>query len=159
MKLLQSGWALALIATLLSLGTTTVLVIPELSKLAPPAVQVEEKLALPAKLWSFKTDAMDELIKDLTTERAKLAEDEKRAVAMQSRAAAERSELDKKKAEIQAIRDEIDQRVVEIQEHEVKNLKTLAQTYSAMNASAAVAILRELDEDTAVKILSTMKVD
>ena len=42
---------------------------------------------------------------------------------------------------------------------EVKNLKTLAQTYSAMNPSAAVAILRELDEDTAVKILSTMKVD
>ena len=159
MKLLQSGWALALIATLLSLGTTTVLVIPELSKLTPPTVVAQEKLVLPAKLWSFKTDAMDELIKDLTTERAKLAEDEKRAIAMQNRAAAERSELDKKKAEIQAIRDEIDQRVVEIQESEVKNLKTLAQTYSAMNPSAAVAILRELDEDTAVKILSTMKVD
>ena len=58
-----------------------------------------------------------------------------------------------------AIGAEIDQQVVEIQERELKNLKTLAQTYSAMNPSAVVAIFRELDENMAVKVLSFMKAD
>ena len=118
-----------------------------------------DKTGVPPRLWSFKTDAMDELIKELGAEREKLAADQKNAVMLQSQAVAERAELEKKRAEIQAMKDEIELRVVEIQEHEVRNLKTLAQTYSAMPPPAAVAIFRELDENTAVKILATMKVD
>lgn len=159
MKILRSGWVLALLGGALSLGTTTALLLPELNALGTGKILPPGKTAVPPQLWSFNTDAMDELIKELGAEREKLAAEQKSAVTMQAQAIAERAELDKKRAEIQALKDEIEQRVVEIQEHEVRNLKTLAQTYSAMNPSAAVAIFRELDENTAVKILATMKVD
>ena len=159
MKMLRSGWVLALLGGALSLGTTTVLLLPELDALGAGKVVVPDKTGVPPRLWSFKTDAVDELIKELGAERGKLADDQKSAVTMQSQAASERAELEKKRTEIQALRDEIDQRVVEIQEQELKNLKTLAQIYSAMNPPAAVAILREMDENAAVKILATMKVD
>ena len=159
MKILRSGWILALLGGALSLGTTTALLLPELDALSAGKVVLPDKTGVPPRLWSFKTDAMDELIKALGAEREKLAADQKSAVTLQSQAAAERAELEKKRAEIQAMKDEIELRVVEIQEHEVRNLKTLAQTYSAMTPPAAVAIFRELDENTAVKILATMKVD
>jgi flagellar motility protein MotE (MotC chaperone) len=135
------------------------LLLPELDALDSGKVLPPDKTGVPPRLWSFKTDAMDELIKELGAEREKLAADQKSAVMLQSQAVAERAELEKKRAEIQAMKDEIELRVVEIQEHEVRNLKTLAQTYSAMPPPAAVAIFRELDENTAVKILATMKVD
>ncbi len=159
MKILRSGWVLALMGGVLSLGTTTALLLPELDGFKEGKVLPPEKTEVPPRLWSFKTDAMDELIKELGAERAILADEQKSAMMLQSQAAAERAELEQKRAEIQMLRDKIDQRVVEIEEHEIRNLKTLAQTYSAMNAAAAVAIFRELDENTAVKILATMKVD
>lgn len=159
MKFLSSGWGLALLGSALSLGTTAALVLPEVAALRTPASLLPDKTGVPPRLWSFRTDAIDELIRELHAEREKVAEDGKAAITMQARAASERAELEKKRAEIQALRDEIEQRVVEIQEQEIRNLKTLAQTYSVMNASAAVAILREMDENSAVKILATMKVD
>ena len=159
MKILRSGWVLGLLGGALSIGTTTALLLPELDAINSGKVEVPEKTGVPPRLWSFKTDAMDEMIKELGAEREKLAADQKSVMTLQSQVAAESAELEKKRAEFQEIRDEIDQRVVEIQEHEVRNLKTLAQTYSAMTPAGAVAILRELDENTAVKILATMKVD
>lgn len=159
MKLLRSGWVLALVGGALSIGTTTALLLPQIDALVAPEGGPPDKTGVPPRLWSFRTDAMDDLIKELGAEREKLAADRKDAMTVQGRISAERAELEKKRAEIQAMRDEIDQRVVEIQEHEVRNLKTLAQTYSAMAPAAAVAIFRELDENTAVKILATMKVD
>lgn len=159
MKMLGSPWVLALLGGVMSILTTVALLVPAVSGIAPPERTHEEKIELPARLWSFKTEAMDTLFKELATEREKLAVEQKNALAQQAQVAAESAELEKKRIEIKALRDEIDQRVVEIEAQEVKNLKTLAQTYSVMNPAAAVAILREMDENAAVKILATMKVD
>jgi flagellar motility protein MotE (MotC chaperone) len=54
---------------------------------------------------------------------------------------------------------EITDKVVEIQADEAKNLRMLAQTYTNLTPHAAVAIIRELDDTTVVKILSLMKPD
>lgn len=159
MKILASPWVLALLGGALSLSTTTMLLTKAVS-VPPGAPQAHsDKVELPPLLWSFKTEAMDALIKELRAERAKLAEAQKSAMTEQTQAAAEAAELDKKRVEIKTMRDEIDQRVIEIEAGEVKNLKTLAQTYSVMPPTSAVAILREMDENAAVKILATMKVD
>jgi flagellar motility protein MotE (MotC chaperone) len=55
------------------------------------------------------------------------------------------------------LRADLDRRVVEVQQEEVKNLEALASTYSAMPAPAAVSIFKEMEEDQVVKILATMK--
>lgn len=159
MKMLASPWVLALLGGVMSIVTTVALLVPAVSGIAPPARVHEAQIELPPRLWSFKTEAMDSLFKELAVEREKLATEQKNALAQQTQTAAEAAELEKKRLEIKALRDEINQRVVEIEVQEVKNLKTLAQTYSVMNPGAAVAILREMDENSAVKILATMKVD
>jgi flagellar motility protein MotE (MotC chaperone) len=57
------------------------------------------------------------------------------------------------------MRKEIADRVIEINTDELKNLRTLAQTYANLTPKGAVAIIREMDDVTVVKILSLMKSD
>jgi flagellar motility protein MotE (MotC chaperone) len=49
--------------------------------------------------------------------------------------------------------------LIEVTADESKNLRTLASTYTSLTPKAAVTILREMDDTTAVKILSLMKPD
>jgi flagellar motility protein MotE (MotC chaperone) len=71
----------------------------------------------------------------------------------------ERQELEKTRSDIGAMRDEISAEIPQFQESERKNMKTLAQTYSDVTPAAAVAIFREMDENTCAKLLSLMKPD
>lgn len=157
MKFLSSGLGIAILAALAHLGTLLGILVPGLRTLTEPEIKLPGKTALPPRLWSFKTEAVDLLITELQAERAKLTIDRKDFVALQSQTAAERAELDKVRAEIKGLRAEIDLRVVEIEEREVKNLKTLAQTYAAMNPAQVVVIFRELEENMVVKVLAMMK--
>ncbi len=159
MKMLTSSWGIAFIAMLLNIGTTIMMILPAIGALQDTYVEIPEKTSMAARMWGFKTEAVDELIKELETERKNLETQQKGVLAVQSQNAAEREELDKVRVEIAAMRASIDEMVVEIQEQELKNLKTLANTYSAMNPSAIVAIFRELEENMAVKVLSFMKPD
>lgn len=159
MKLLTSPWGIALLGGLLNLFLTTAMILPELGRLAKPGLVFPEKTALAPRLWSFKTDAVNDLITELQTEREKLGADQKSVAMQQAQLVSQRAEIQKVQQEIKTMRDGIEQRVVELQETELKNLKTLAQTYAAMNPPAAVAIFREMDENMVVKIFSFMKAD
>ena len=157
MKFLGSGLGIAILAALAHIGTLLGLLLPGLKTLSEPEIKLPEKTALPPRLWSFKTEAVDLLIIELKAGREKLTREQKDFIALQGQTAAERAELDKVRAEIKALREEIDTRIVQIEEQELKNLKTLATTYAAMNPPQAVAIFREMDENMVVKILSLMK--
>jgi len=156
MKMLTSGWGLALVATLAYLGTSTFLVLRELPI---PAAPGPGPTAKPPRVWSFKTEAVDELITQLHEEHEKFAKEQKTVEAQRSQLASERAELEHVRDEIKQLRDDLDQRVIKIQEADLKNLKTLATQYSAMKPATAVAVFREMDEDMVVKILSVMKAD
>jgi hypothetical protein len=49
--------------------------------------------------------------------------------------------------------------VVEIQGDELKNLKTLAATYSNLSPKAMLNIFKEMDDVSVVKLLALMKTD
>jgi len=157
MKFLSSGLGIAVLAALVHVGTLLGVLVPGLKTLVEPEIALPSKTALPPRIWSFKTEALDQLVVELETERARLSTDRKDFVSLQNQTAAERAELEKLRDEIKALREEIDQRVVEIEERELKNLKTLAQTYSGMNPPQVVAIFREMEENQVVKVLSMMK--
>ena len=159
MKMLTSNWGIAIIGMLMNIGTTLMMLLPAIGAMQDTVAEIPGKTSMAARMWGFKTEAVDELIKELQTERDKLDAEQKGVLAVQSQNTADREELEKVRAEIKAMRAEIDEKVIEIQEQELKNLKTLAQTYSAMNPSAVVAIFRELDENMSVKVLSFMKAD
>lgn len=110
-----------------------------------------------AKAWDFWSEEIDNLSNDLKEERERLRTLSAQLDQRAARIAAERKELDQARAEIDSTRNEVKGLITEIGESESKNLKSLAATYSNLTPRAAVAVIRELDDTTAVKILFLMK--
>ncbi|MGH7943933.1 MAG: MotE family protein [Opitutaceae bacterium] len=133
---------------------------PMLHTAAPaPAPAVKDSSELKKKGWDFWTIEIENLSNELKGERLRLR---KQAEALEQRAArlaAEEKEFAKLRANVEALRKEIADKVIEISADEAKNLRSLAQTYTTLTPRAAVVIIRELDDTTAVKILSLMKPD
>ncbi len=114
---------------------------------------------LKKKGWDFWTIEIENLSNELKEERVRLR---KQAEALDQRAArlaAEEKEFAKLRADVAAMRKEIADKVIEISADEQKNIRSLSQTYANLSPRAAVAIIKELDDNTAVKILSLMKAD
>jgi flagellar motility protein MotE (MotC chaperone) len=109
--------------------------------------------------FDFWTVEMDNLSSDLKDERAKLRKQSDVLDQREARIAAEEKELDRVRANIEALRKEIADKVTEVTADEVKNVRTLAQTYTSLSPRAVVAIFKEMDDVTCVKILSQMKPD
>lgn len=123
------------------------------------AVRVPAAAQPKSQGWDFWTVEIDSLATELREEKARLA---KRAEQLDLRAAritAEQQELEKLRGSVESMRREIADRVIEISADESKNLRVLSQTYANLTPKAAVAIIRELDDTTAVKILFLMKPD
>jgi flagellar motility protein MotE (MotC chaperone) len=160
MKLLRNPLTLVLVGLLSGLGTglgwfwhaadaVTAVV------LARHAAQVEARK--PAAPWGFWTIEMENVASDLKEERTSLQQQTEQLAQREARIAAERQELERVRTEIEGMRREIAANVVAVQGDESKNLRVLAQTYTAITPRAAVAIFREMDDVTVVKILSLMK--
>ncbi len=111
------------------------------------------------KGWDFWTIEIENLSNELKEEKARLAKQAELLDQREARIAAEQKELTTMRGEIEGLRQEIAQKVIAIREDEAKNVRSLAQTYSNLSPRAAVAIVRELDDVTAVKILFLMKPD
>ncbi len=125
-------------------------VIPVLPKVAPEAK---------AKGWDFWTIEIENLSNELKEERARLKKQSEQMGQREARLAAEEKEFTKIRADVEAVRKQVSDRVLEISADEAKNLKTLATTYSNLTPRGAVAILKEMDDVTVVKILALMKTD
>jgi flagellar motility protein MotE (MotC chaperone) len=121
---------------------------------AAPAHSAEK-----AKGWDFWTIEIDNLASELKGEKERLRLAQEQVDQRAARLAAEERELARLRTDLERLRGEISQRVVEIDTDELKNLRSLAQTYSALTPRAAVAIVREMDDATVVKILALMKPD
>jgi flagellar motility protein MotE (MotC chaperone) len=156
MKMLTSRWFLILLALLIYAGTTSLLILKDVVKAKEPPPPPPEKVP---KVWSFKTQAVDDLITELHNERDNVAEERKSLETLRTRLASERAEVERVRDDVKTLRDALDQRMLQIEETESKNLKSLSITYAAMKPSAAVAIFREMDENMAAKILALMKPD
>lgn len=159
MKMLTSTWGIALLAALLNIGTTGGLIYLNRGQASAPELQEAERKAAVPKFWSFRAEDVDALVLELKSERARLVTRQTELDKVAVQVEAEKQELEKTRAEIVAMREEIARKVPEMQETEVKNFKTLAQTYSIMTPLAVVAIFAEMDETMTVKILAMMKPD
>ncbi len=156
--------AAAAIGLVISVGVGVGTVWPALTKLLEQAatqlaVPVPVPVEFKQKGWDFWTIEVENLAKELKAERDK---QKKQAESLEQRAAriaSEEKELAKVRTEVEGMRRQITERIIEITADEVKNLRTLASTYAGLTPKAAVAILKEMDDATVVKILSLMKPD
>jgi flagellar motility protein MotE (MotC chaperone) len=159
---LQSPIAAAVLGLVLSVGVGVYLSFRVLGTMLQAPVAVAEK-AVPIELtqrgWDFWTIEIDNLSTELREERARLRKQSELLDQRIARAVAEEKELAKVRADIERLRKEISDKVLEISADEAKNLRSLAQTYASLSPRAAMAIIKEIDESTAVKVLSLMKTD
>ena len=119
------------------------------------AAAVEAK----AKGWDFWTVEVDNLSSELKGEKERLKAESDQLDIKAQRLASEQQELEKIRTNLDLMRRDINDRVVEVGADESKNLRTLAAMYSNLSPAAAVAIINEMDDATAIKILSLMKPD
>jgi flagellar motility protein MotE (MotC chaperone) len=146
----------------LALGTgTTVFMLKKTSdKIIDAAVaakKAEVAAKIPDKPWDFWTIEMENLANDLKGERQKIKQREERVLQDEARLRVEQQELEKTRKQIENLRAAIDQRLIEVTEGEMGNLKRLSLSYSALTPRSAVAIFKEMDDGTLVKLLSIMK--
>lgn len=120
-----------------------------------PKATVEQK----KKGWDFWTIEIENLSNELKEEKQRLKKRSEQLDERSARVAAEEKELAKLRADVESMRRQMSEKVVEIATDEAKNIKTLAATYTTLTPKAAVAIFKEMDDSTAVKILSVMKPD
>lgn len=119
----------------------------------------EAKSELKRKGWDFWTIEMDNLSNELKEERNRLRKQAEMLDQRAARLTAEEKEFAKLRADVEALRREIGEKVVEVTADEAKNIRALSLTYAALTPRGAVAIFKEMDDATAVKILSLMKPD
>lgn len=112
-----------------------------------------------ARGWNFWTIEIEDLANELKGEKERIRKQGEQVDRREAQLVAERQELNKVRAELEGIRQEIAAKVIEINADEMKNIRALAQTYTNLTPKAAVAIIRELDDNNVVKILSVMKPD
>jgi flagellar motility protein MotE (MotC chaperone) len=162
---LQSPLFAAVLGILLSIGVGVYFsaraIVPALEQAVATAAAAKKapQEQLKQRGWDFWTIEIDNLSNELKEERARLRKQTEQLDLRAARVAAEEKELAKVRGDIERLRKEIAEKVIEISTDESKNLRTLSQTYTNLTPRAAVAIFKEMDDTTAVKILSLMKAD
>lgn len=160
-KLLHNPVIISVVALLLGLAAGLLPLMQAGKQLVAQAALLKVKKAptLKSQGWDFWTIEVDNLASELKGEKERLAKQAEQLDQRAARIAAEQKELEKLRSSIEATRKEISDRVVEISVDEQKNLRSLAQTYTNLTPRAAVAIMKEMDDMTVVKILTLMKAD
>jgi flagellar motility protein MotE (MotC chaperone) len=130
-----------------------------LVKVALAQARAAPKANEKSKSWDFWTVEIDNLTSELKDEKARVKNEEEQLDVRTARIASDRQELENVRTELNSMHKQISDKIIEIQAVEAKNLRTLAQTYANISPKGVVAIIREMDDTTAVKILSLMKPD
>jgi len=173
MKALLSPYLIIILAAVLGVATVAFTLLQQIPRLADMAVAMRPKaIVVPSHLPERPppVDPASQAVSELILARQQLAVREASLQEQQKRLASERLELERTRASLEIMRKQVDEYITEAKRlqmkanseeaaMETKNLKTLVQTYSNMSPKACVAILREMEDATAVKILALMKVD
>lgn len=107
--------------------------------------------------WDTHNPEVDQLVEDLKREKADLEKREELLRGLETRLASERAELNTITQRVHQLQVEFDQHVVRVKEEESTNLKKLARMYAAMSPEGAAVILKELEDQSIVKIFMFMK--
>lgn len=157
MKMLKSPWMIAVLGTLLGTGTVAAVLVMKVGQLELAQPELAEEEISDRIQWNFLTPAIEEMRVDIENRLKEVAGREAELNEYSVRLQAERAEIEKLKRDLEGMRAELADTFFEIQSTEEKNLKTLASTYTGLSPSAALAIFREMDDETVVKILAFMK--
>ncbi len=160
-RFLNTKWT-ALAAGSLAYALTTWLCLQPQKQLtrAAEAIRAAQAVATPAATgpsWTFQNPEMSLLVAELKEERDALRLRANQLNELEARLSAERQEICSATQAVQRLRTELDAVVTRVSEDEAVNLKKLGRVYATMSPEGAGRILKEMDDEQIVKILSLMK--
>ena len=173
MKLISSPLLIILVATLLGVGVACFAVWKRIPEYAAMAAQVRPKPKVETEQALDRTPSAavtNRAVNELKLAKDQLAVREASLGEQAKRLESERLELERTRADIELMRKQVEGYLNEAKGlnakarsedsvFELKNLKTLVQTYSNMSPKSAVAIMLQMEDASAVKIFSMMKAD
>ncbi len=173
MKMITSPLVIILVATLLGVGLSSCVVMKRVPEYAAMAAAMRPKpKVIPSHVPDRlpPVDVTSRAVSDLKLAKDQLAVREAALLEQQKRMEFGRLELERTRADIDLMRKQVEVYLAEakglsvkaraeVTVNELKNLKMLVQTYSTMSPKSTVAIMLQMDESSAVKILALMKVD
>jgi len=173
MKMITSPLVIILVATLLGVGLSSCVVMKRVPEYAAMAAAMRPKpKVIPSHVPDRlpPVDVTSRAVSELKLAKDQLAVREAALLEQQKRMEFGRLELERTRADIDLMRKQVEVYLAEakglsvkaraeVTVNELKNLKMLAQTYSTMSPKSTVAIMLQMDESSAVKILALMKVD
>ena len=115
--------------------------------------------ASPPEPWDFWTLEIETLSREMKANRTKLVTWESELNERAARLDQERAEIEIARQQVEALQQQINEQIVAVQSQELRNLKSLAATYSMLTPRAAVAIFEQMDDTTVTKLLSLMKAE
>lgn len=157
MKLLQSGWFAMLAGALLYLGVTVALMARV--SLSHTSGQRGGQAGADGTFssWDMSNPELDRLIEELKKEKESLSQRDVQLKELEARLEAERAEITIVTQAVHRMRLEFEKKYVQVREEETANLKRLAKMYASMSPEGAAAILKQMEDDQALKFMVFMK--
>jgi flagellar motility protein MotE (MotC chaperone) len=151
-SVLKNPWLASVIGAVLFAVTCYQFISKRAKEKAPVAPVITTAVA-----WDFRNPELDLIMAELKTQKESLAAREAQLKELAARLQNERQEINQLTQSVYQVQLEFDQNVTRVKAEEVINLKKLAKVYSAMTPEGAVAIFKELDDASIVKIAKFMK--
>ena len=113
----------------------------------------KEKEKNKISIWDKQVKDFTGLLAQLETARNQQEIREKQLKAFEDQLKNEREALNVLKQSIEILQSELERRLIKVQESEVKNLKTLAESYTNMTPESVAKIFEESEETSVIKIM------
>lgn len=117
----------------------------------------EEEQVEPEEFWKNHNPEVDQLLQEVRKEKEAVAKREAELRELAARLQAERAEINTVTQRVAQLQAEFDQNVIRVKEEEVPALKKMAKLYTSMSPEAALAIFRDMDDPSLIKLFKTMK--
>lgn len=159
MKALLSNWiVLGFIGMFTYLGTTFALMRGlEIQPSEPEEPDPAQVVNTTGPSWEFNNPELEQLVANLKQEREQLSDREKQLEELAARLQAEKAEITRATNAVMQLQRDFDQNVTRLKDEEQANLKKLAKLYTTMSPEGAALVMKELPDDTLVKLFAIMK--
>jgi flagellar motility protein MotE (MotC chaperone) len=160
-RILQTKWMAVTVGTLIYSLTTWLCLQPQkqfmwaAEVLRTAATTKSTKSTGPS--WTFQDPELNQLLAELKDEREALRVRAAQLNELEARLSTERQEICQVTQTVYRLRKDLDATVSRVTEEEAVNLKKLAKVYATMSPAGATRILKEMEDDQVVKILTLMK--
>jgi len=109
--------------------------------------------------WKFRNPEFDQWVAQIKSEKNSLDLREQNLNELQTRLNAELQEISTVTQTVARLQETFDQNVIRFKAQDADNIKHQAKLMAAMSPEGAIAMLKEMPDDDAVRILYTMKTD